>query len=69
MPELHYGRLPSARHLLDDIRRAHQLGFRTILLSEFQELEAQGVHLDVFDLVVPTTRLPVNQEGEDHGQS
>jgi hypothetical protein len=64
MTELHYGRLPTARPLLEDIRRAHQLGFRTILLSEFKQLEVQGVHLDVFDLVVPTTRLPVNQEGE-----
>jgi hypothetical protein len=69
MSELHYGRLPTDRHLLEHIRRSHKLGFRTILLSEFQELEAQGISLDLFDLVVPTTRLPVNQDGEDHGQS
>jgi hypothetical protein len=30
MNELHYGPLPTARPLLEGIRRAHQLGFRTI---------------------------------------
>lgn len=61
MTELHYGRLPTARPLLEDIRRAHQLGFRTILLSEFQALEAQGVHLDVFDLLIQVTSVPATQ--------
>lgn len=69
MNELHYGRVPTARPLLEDIRRAHQLGFRTILKAEYQALEAQGVHVDVYDLVLPTSSVPVIQEGENHGQS
>lgn len=64
MSELHYGRLPTTRYLLGEIQRAHHLGFRTMLLSEFQELEAQGVYLEDFDLFVPTTGVPTTKEGE-----
>jgi hypothetical protein len=58
MTELHYGRLPKAKHLLEQIRRSHQLGFRTILLDEYQILEAQGVHLEDFYLFVEVASVP-----------
>ena len=67
MTQLHYGRPPTCPQVLEAVRRSHQLGFRTIVLDEYQELQAQGVYPEDYDLFMPTVDLnplfpPVAQE-------
>ena len=64
MSGLHYGRLPTDQRVLKEIRGSQELGFRTILLREFQELEARGVYLEDFELFMEPQTLPIAQKGE-----
>ena len=53
----HFGPAPKTAPVLAEIRRAHRLGFKTVLLSEYRNLEAQAIHPEVYDFLVAETDL------------
>ena len=55
--ELHYGTLPTHPDLLMQMQRAQELGFRTVLSSEYHRLRAQGIEVETFDLLLEGVSL------------